>query len=183
MIDKVLSSVVGNKVRMSTRSIREFSDTLIRDEPHDTDVYAYLRYGNHVDAAFLNEKQINRGRPTVGLKTLVGVLGGSIIESESNKTGISESIYDDILYNINDIVELKDVVFPGQMETTFNTRKNLLDTYPSLTANRVTVNSTSAKFVEFIVSPDKQIDDTPTVSYMYPAPHIAEIKCTYHRHS
>jgi len=174
MIDKVLSSVVGNKVRMSTRSIREFSDTLIRDEPHDTDVYAYLRYGNHVDAAFLNEKQINRGRPTVGLKTLVGVLGGSIIESESNKTGISESIYDDILYNINDIVELKDVVFPGQMETTFNTRKNLLDTYPSLTANRVTVNSTSAKFVEFIVSPDKQIDDTPTVSYMYPAPHIAE---------
>lgn len=174
MIDKLLSSTVGNKVRMSTRSLREFSDTLIRGEKHQTNVNKYMMYGNHVDTAFLNEKKIEGGRPIVGLKTLVGILGGSIIESDANKTGICESVYEDTLYNINDISELKDVVFPGQMETTFTIRKKLLSMYPSLHQNRITANDTSAKFVENIVSPDKQIEDTPTVSYSYPAKHIAE---------
>lgn len=174
MIDTVLSSIVGNRARTSPEILRQFSDSLINDVKHNINVHAYLKYGNHVDAAFLNETKIDGNRPTVGLKTLVGILGGSIIESESNKSGFSESIYDDVVYNINDIVELRDVVFPGQMETTFEVRRTLIKNYPALSANGITVNATSAKFVEYIVSPDGPIDDLPTVSYMYPAPHIAE---------
>lgn len=174
MIDTVLSSVVGNRARTSPEILRQFSDSLINDVKHNVDVHAYLKYGNHVDTAFLNEKQVDRGRPRIGLKTLVGILGGAIIESDSNKTGFSKSIYDDVLYNINDIVELRDVVYPGIMETTFEVRQTLLENYPKLKENGITVNSTSAKFVEYIVAPDGPIDDMPTVSYMYPAPHIAE---------
>ena len=174
IIDYVLKSMVSGRVRVSTESLRKYSDTVIKATGSVMNTTPYLRYGNHVDVAFLNETKIDEGRPTVGLKTLVGILGGSIIESESNKTGYSKSIYDDILYNINDIAELKHRAFKGFLETKFRVRKNLMEKYPHLKDCGVTVNSTSAKFVEFIIAPDKQIEDTPTVTYLYPAPHIAQ---------
>lgn len=174
MIDYVLKSMVSGRVRVSTEALRKYSDMVINATRSVMNTTPYLRYGNHVDVAFLNETKIEGGRPTAGLKTLVGILGGSIIESESNKTGHSENIYEDILYNINDIAELKHTVFPGFLQQKFKVRKTLLEKYPHLKDYGVTVNSTSAQFVEGIVSPDKPIEDTPTVTYLYPAPHIAK---------
>lgn len=174
MVDYVIKSMISGRVRVSTEALRKYSNTVINATKSVMDTKPYLRYGNQVDVAFLNETKIEKGRPTVGLKTLVGILGGSIIESESNKTGHSESIYKDILYNINDVAELKHRVFEGFLATKFKIKKNLLERYPHLKEYGITVNSTSAKFVEFIISPDKQIEDTPTVTYMYPAKHIAD---------
>lgn len=174
LCDHIINSSLSNRLQTTPESIRSHSDAIINRTARYTDTAPYEKYGNQVDCAYLNEKMIDKGRPTVGLKTLVGIKGGSIIESESNKSGYSKSIYADVLYNINDITELRDVVYPGVMETTFNNRSYLLANFPKLAQNGITVNSTSAKFVEYIVSPDKAIMDTPTVSFMYPAPHIAE---------
>lgn len=174
MIDYVVKSMVSGRTRVSTEALRKYSNTVINATRSVINTTPYVRYGNHVDVAFLNETKIEGGRPTVGLKTLVGILGGSIIESESNKTGHSKSIYSDILYNINDIAELKHTVFPGFLTNKFKIKKNLLEKYPHLKDCGVTVNSTSAKFVEFIIAPDKQIEDTPTVTYLYPAKHKAK---------
>lgn len=174
MIDYVVKSMVSGRTRVSTEALRKYSNTVINATRSVINTTPYVRYGNHVDVAFLNETKIEGGRPTVGLKTLVGILGGSIIESESNKTGHSKSIYADILYNINDIAELKHTVFPGFLANKFKIKKNLLEKYPHLKDCGVTVNSTSAKFVEFIIAPDKQIEDTPTVTYLYPAKHKAK---------
>lgn len=174
MIDYLLKSTFGDRVQTTTETLREYSDTLINDTARRINTKMYEQYANQVDAAFQNETMVERGRPTIGLKTLVGVKGGSIIESESNKTGYSKDIYFDVLYNINDVKELKDVVWPDKMEKTFDIRRSLLDRFPKLRENGITVNSTSAKFVEYIVSPDKKIDDYPTVSYLYPAKHIAD---------
>lgn len=174
MIDYVIKSMISGRVRVSTEALRKYSTTVINASKSVMNTAPYLRYGNHVDVAFLNETKIENGRPTVGLKTLVGILGGSIIESESNKTGHSENIYKDILYNINDVAELKHTVFEGFLRNKFKIKKNLIDKYPHLKEYGITVNSTSAKFVEYIVSPEKPIDDTPTVTYLYPAKHIAE---------
>lgn len=174
MIDYVVKSMVSGRTRVSTEALRKYSNTVINATRSVINTTPYVRYGNHVDVAFLNETKIEGGRPTVGLKTLVGILGGSIIESESNKTGHSKSIYSDILYNINDIAELKHTVFPGFLANKFKIKKNLLEKYPHLKDCGVTVNSTSAKFVEFIIAPDKQIEDTPTVTYLYPAKHKAK---------
>ena len=174
MIDYVTKSMISGRVRVSTEALRKYSDTVINATKSVINTMPYLRYGNHVDVAFLNETKIENGRPTVGLKTLVGILGGSIIESESNKTGHSKNIYKDILYNINDVAELKHRVFEGFLKTKFIVKKNLLERYPHLKNYNITVNSTSAKFVEFIIAPDKPIDDTPTVTYIYPAKHIAD---------
>lgn len=174
MCDHIIQKSLANRLQTTTESIREYSDTLIKGTNRYVDVRSYEQYANQVDCAFLNEKMIDKGRPSIGLKTLVGVKGGSIIESESNTSGFSESIYDDVVYNINDITELRDVVYPGVMETTFKNRSTLIQKFPKLSQNGVTDNSTSAKFVEYIVAPDGPISDTPTVSFMYPAKHVAK---------
>lgn len=174
MIDHLLESNVGNRLQTTPQSIREYSNDLIERKVRFVDTSAYEQYANQVDCAYLNEKMIDRGHPTVGLKTLVGIKGGSIIESPSNSTGHSNDIYYDTLYNINDIVELRDVVYPGVMETTFKNREFLLSNFASLKENGITVNSSSAKFVEYIVAPEGPIKDYENVTFMYPAPHIAK---------
>lgn len=174
MIDYVIKSMVSGRARVSTEALRKYSDKVINSGRAPINTKPYLLYGNHVDLAFLNEKQIKEGRPIIGLKTLAGILGGSIIESESNKTGHSENIYYDILYNINDIAETKNRVFPGFIQNKFKTKKRLLEKYPHLKDYGITVNDTSAKFVEFIIAPDKPIKDTPRMTLMYPAEHKAK---------
>lgn len=174
MIDYVLKSMVSGRVRVSNEALRQYSDRLISASRAVVNTKPYLLYGNHVDLAFLNEKKIEQGRPTVGLKTLAGILGGSIVESESNKTGHSDDIHYDILYNINDISETKNRVFPGFLRNKFNTKKRLLDKYPHLRDYGITVNDTSAKFVEYIIAPETPIKDTPRMTLMYPAPHKAK---------
>lgn len=174
VIDYLLKSMVSGRARVSTEALRKYSDRIIETRRAPVNTQPYLQYGNHVDLAFLNETKIEQGRPTVGLKTLAGILGGSIIESESNKRGHSLDIYYDILYNINDIAETKQRVFPGFLQNKFNTKLRLLKKYPHLANYGITVNNTSAKFVEYIIAPDKPIRDTPTMTLMYPAPHMAK---------
>lgn len=174
MIDYAVKSMSAGYVRASTEALKKYSDKVINAPKSPINTRPYLLYGNHVDVAFLNETKIEEGRPTVGLKTLTGILGGSIVESESNKTGHSESIYDDILYNINDIAVLKHKVFKGFLSTKFKIKKNLLTKYPHLKTYGITVNSTSAQFVEYIIAPEKPIEDDPVLSFYYPAPHIAK---------
>lgn len=174
MIDYVLKSMVSGRARVSNEALKKFSDRLINATKAIVNTTPYLLYGNHVDLAFLNETKVEQNRPTVGLKTLSGILGGSIVESESNKSGHSEDIHYDILYNINDIAETKKRVFPGFLQNKFKTKLRLLQKYPHLKEHGITVNNTSAKFVEFIIAPDKPIKDNPVMTLMYPAPHMAK---------
>ena len=174
MIDYLIKSMISGRARVSNEALHKFSNKLIGTAKAPINIKPYLLYGNQVDIAFLNEKKIEQGRPIVGLKTLEGILGGSIVESESNKTGHSENIYYDILYNINDVAETKKRAFPGFLENKFKTKKRLLDKYPHLSEHGITVNDTSAKFVEYIIAPDKPIKDTPVMTLMYPASHKAK---------
>lgn len=174
MIDYVIKSMVSGRVRLSTEAIRKYSDQVIQASSSPINTTPYQRYGNNVDVAFLNETKVQGGRPTVGLKTLVGILGGSIIESESNKSGHSEDIYRDILYNINDTAELKHTVFPGFLQQKYKVRRSLMTRYPHIVDCGVTINSTSAQNVAAIVAPDKPIEDTKVMTFLYPAPHIAK---------
>lgn len=172
MTDKALSSSLSDKMKISTESLREFSDLIINDGVF-VNTSSYARYGGQVDASYIDDSFHNQGKLTVGLKTLVGMFGGAIIESESNHTGFSKSIYEDTLYCINDVAELRDVVWPNKLAQTYETRQGLLKTYPKLKEKGVTVNSTSAKFVENIIAPDKPIEDSPVCSFMFPDARVA----------
>lgn len=174
MIDHLLGYIAGGRLNTTPESLRKYSDKIISGDVNTYNAMSYAKYAQQVDCAMLNEKMVNAGKVTIGLKTLVGIRGGSIIESESNTSGFSEDIYQDILYNINDVTELRDVVYPGLMDETFGIRRYLLTKYPKLVQEGITVNATSAKFVENVVAPDKPINDDPVVSYMYPAPHIVQ---------
>lgn len=176
MIDHVLSKIVAGRLQTTPDNLRQHSNDIIEGTAIPVNTLSYELYANQVDVAFLDDSFIDRGRLTIGLKTLVGTLGGSIIESESNKTGHSEYIYGDTKYNINDIAELKDVVFEGtKLEGTYNIRRNLLSEYASsLLPNNITVNRTSAKFVENIIAPIEPIVDLKTASFSYPAEHVAK---------
>lgn len=169
-------TVVAGRTQTTPAKLRQFSDSLIDNTAHRIPTLPYEQYANQVDGGYLNETMVDRGRIMIGLKTLVGMLGGSIIESESNKSGHSDDIYSDTLYNINDITEFRDVVYKGtKLEITEKIRRALLERYGDrLDRNGVTVNSSSAKFVENIIAPDKPIEDYPTCHFMYPAPHIAK---------
>lgn len=174
MIDYVQKSMISGRVRASNEALKEFSDKLINASRATVNTKPYLLYGKQVDIAFLNEKMIDEGRPRIGLKTIEGMLGGTIVESESNKSGHSEDIHYDVLYNINDIAETKYRAFPGFLRNKFKTKKGLLEKYPYLHDHGITVNDTSAKFVEYIIAPDKPIKDTPIMTLMYPAEHKAK---------
>ena len=140
-------TVVAGRTQTTPAKLRQFSDSLIDNTAHRIPTLPYEQYANQVDGGYLNETMVDRGRIMIGLKTLVGMLGGSIIESESNKSGHSDNIYSDTLYNINDITEFRDVVYKGtKLEITEKIRRALLERYGDrLDRNGVTVNSSSAK--------------------------------------
>lgn len=175
MLDFLISKIVNGKCTTTPSTLRKKSDEIINNKRVYFDSYPYEKYGNNVDIACLNDKLKVDGKLVVGLKTLVGILGGKILDSESNKTGISKSIFDDTLYNYNDIKELRDIVYKNSMlETAFKNRLELLNSFESLDKNKITVNKTTAKFVENIIAPIKPIDDAPILDFIFPAKHIAE---------
>lgn len=175
MLDFIISKIIDGKLQTTPLTIRKKSDAVINNRQTFFDTKQYEIYANLVDVAKLDDSFSEKGRLKVGLKTLIGILGGEVKESESNKTGVSEDIFDDTLYNFNDIYELKEVVYKdSSLESMFINRNELLKTFESLRRNGVTVNDTTATFVENIVAPDKPLKDDPVVSFMFPAKHIAE---------
>ena len=174
VIDYVLSRIINGKCETTPQSIRLKSDEIINSNRY-FNTLEYEKYGNQVDIAKLNDKLFQEGRLVVGLKTGVGLSGGTIKESRSNVTGFSDDIFDDTLYNFNDIKEMRDVVYKkSTLESMFHNRGELLKEYPELSRNNITVNKTTKQFVVNVIAPDKAIVDDPVVSMIFPAKHVAE---------
>lgn len=154
---------------------------------------SWLLTGRTIDVARLNEKQ-----QKVGLKRLLGMLGLQIMESEKleNDTRINtlEEFADLLAYNISDVVNLQLLFEHKIYQNAFNVRGQLLKTFPAtiygqkrgyaqngrelpvddgnytnIRKDRLTRDSTSAKFVEYAIAPYKPIKDIPAVSFVYPS--------------
>lgn len=154
---------------------------------------AWLLTGRFIDVARLNEKL-----QKVGLKRLLGMLGLQIMESEklSNDTTIHtlEELADLLAYNISDVINLQLLFEHKVYQNAFRVRGQLLETYPqtiygqkqtapnayqerqadtgnykNIRRDRLTRDSTSAKFVELAIAPYKPIKDIPVVSFLYPS--------------
>lgn len=146
--------------------------------------------GRHIDVARLNEKQQH-----VGLKRLIGMMGGQILESDKlshNQSHIdnAEQFYDLIAYNVSDCVNLKAYVFDDRKSIyhgQFNLKRGLLHTYPELIysklpdkyapdirpqavrQDRLCIDSSSAQFATKALCPYNHLKDIPVVSFMYPS--------------
>lgn len=155
---------------------------------------AWLLSGRYIDVSRLNEKQ-----QKVGLKRLLGMLGLHIMESEKlshdSRIRTLEEFADLLAYNISDVYNLQALFEHKVYQNAFNVRGKLLQTYPqtvygqkrgynapngqeapvdtgnymNIRRDRLTQDSTSAKFVELALAPYKPIKDIPVVSFLYPS--------------
>lgn len=152
---------------------------------------AMISSGRHLDVARLNEKQT-----MVQLKRLLGTLGYQILESDrlSGPDAVLETtqdIYELIAYNVSDVVNLGFLFDHPVYSGSFDLRQGLIEEYPEtvydripgthkpdirpqrVRRNRLGPDSTSAKFVSYILAPYADLEDIEAVDLTYPAPEIA----------
>ena len=137
------------------QTLRDYSDQLIsnrdgrgiRSNNKDHELH-----GNQIDIAKLEEKLWNEGVLVKGLKTIVGMMGGNIVETESNITGVMTDPVQDVLYHFNDLDISRWIFEITKLSKTFEIRTTLSEMYDTLRAYGITQNGTSAKHVEYIVS-------------------------------
>ncbi len=148
--------------------------------------------GRHIDVARLNEHQMY-----TGLKRLLGGMGRQILESENldSENATIETIadlYELLAYNVSDVIGLHEVFKLPVYSSNFNLRKGLLDEYPEtiyekqqgkyapaispykVRRDRLTPDSSSAKFAGLILSPYGKLPDIPSVSFNYPSERVAQ---------
>lgn len=152
----------------------------------------YRMSGRYVDVARFNEKLAK-----VGLKRLLAYLGETIKEYEFDTEKPIESIADVIglfIYNASDVINLPLVLMHKAYAVPYDLRSGLLERYPQVIYNnkpgsiiepdtgnplnvrraRLTLDSTSAKFVEKIVAPYNQLEDDECVNFLYPSKEMVE---------
>lgn len=153
---------------------------------------AWIKSGRYIDVSNFNEQQSR-----VGLKKILGILGYQILESDKLKNGVDfveseEDIIELLAYNVSDVVNLKYLMHHKSYNSTFDLKKNLLKTYPSLMyekeeksynpninpkyirSNRMVADDTSSKLASYIVCPYGRLKDIETVSLMYPSNRAME---------
>lgn len=153
---------------------------------------AMINSGRHLDVARFNEKQVR-----VGLKRLLGMLGYQILESEhlSHDTRIEtvEQLIELIAYNVSDVVNLANLFDHPVYSGGFDIKHSLMIDYPetvyeaikgstskpdcrpqAVRRNRLTPDSTSAKFVARVLAPYERLKDIRAVSFMYPSEQRAK---------
>ena len=103
LIQFVLKNEMSGRLNVSNQELRV--DFMIKSIANTfrSNVEDFMKWGGQVDIARINQKQMQNGRVIMGLKTAEGILGGSIVESESNKTGHSKDPISDFFYLGNDL--------------------------------------------------------------------------------
>lgn len=146
-----------------------------------------LLTGRHIDVSNLNEKQAR-----VGLKRLLGTLGYQILESDKlDSFNATINNRDDFLelvaYNVSDVVNLELLFTHKVYYSQFTLKRSILARYPELIyekqensyqpdinplkvrRDRLTIDSTSAKFAEKSLAPYGPLNDIEFVSFNYPS--------------
>lgn len=176
---------------VSARRMRQHNDQLFTmeymprylgwGEPAAKIRNSMIRSGRHIDAARLNEAQ-----HTVALKRLLGMMGRQIKESDklSHDTTITtvEDLYELLVYNVSDCLGLSQLFKHSTYSDSFDLKAGLLTQYSetrydkggSVRRDRLSIDSSSAKFVGRILAPYRALDDIETVSFQYPHPKIAD---------
>lgn len=130
--------------------------------------YGLLNTGLALDMRTLNEKD------TAGLKTIAAQLGYQVEEP----TGVDLSSDDDLTeeqmvtllaYNVSDVLVTKLIFEDKAYKEKLKTRIQLLDRFDESSFHgRLSVNSTSAQFVEKVIAPFDKLKDSDEISYFYP---------------
>ncbi len=171
---------VHNDELFDAKNIEYMPGYLGWDTPQGRIRRAMLQSGRHLDVARLNEAQWK-----VSLKRLLGMLGYQIKESGklSHDSVITtlEELYELLAYNVADCVGLARLFKHPTYSSAFDLKAGLLAQYSEtvfdrsgkVRRDRLTVDSSSAKFVGRILAPYEALSDIENVSYLYPAAEVA----------
>ncbi len=142
-----------------------------------------IHSGRHLDVARLNEQQFK-----LSLKRLLGILGHQIKESEKlgGDAAIAslDDLYELLAYNVSDCLGLSQLFRHPAYAGNFDVKAGLLAQYSetvfaqdgSVRRDRLTIDSSSARFVARILAPYAALDDIEAVSFMYPHPDVARAR-------
>lgn len=163
---------------------------------------AWLLSGRYIDVSRLNEKLQKVGlKRLLGMLGLQIMESDKL--SNNTVINNLEEMADLLAYNISDVVNLQALFEHKVYQNAFNVRGTLLETYPqsvyaqkrgfdnskpngaieaqvdtgnymNIRRDRLTRDSTSAKFVEYALAPYAPIKDIETVSFMYPSEQEAK---------
>ena len=140
------------------------------------------------------------GLPIIESKLLnnsASVIGD--VETEDEKTGETiivpalKVLAELIAYNISDDLNTQRLFEVDSYQSNFNVKRSLLEKYPqtvymtnkktgkpytsgsqNIKRNRLSTDSTSAKFIENVIAPDNALVDIPEISFMYPSARKAK---------
>lgn len=166
--------------RLFSEHIEYMPGALGWDSPAGRIRRAMMHSGRHLDVGRLNELQFK-----VSLKRLLGMLGRQIKESEKLSHDTTVATVDDLCellaYNVSDCLGLAQLFRHPAYANSFDLKAGLLDQFRdtvfaasgAVRRDRLTIDSSSAKFVGRILAPDKPLQDIEAVSFMYPHPEIA----------
>lgn len=127
--------------------------------------------GLHLDMRTLNEKDKQNSS---SLKRMSAQYGYQIEEPEdvdlSSNAGLKQNQATNLLaYNASDVLVTTLIYQNSSYQDPLSTREDLLNTFDeSSFKGRLTVNSTSAQFVELIIAPDDPLVDQPEINFFYP---------------
>lgn len=136
-----------------------------------------INSGRHIDIARLNEAQ-----QRVAEKRLLGMMGHQILESDKlsgDQTTLHsiDELADLLAYNVSDVVGLHRLFQDPTYSRAFELKHQLMLQYPetrfdkdgkTLRRGRLTPDTTSARFVAYILAPYAPLPDIETVSFLYP---------------
>lgn len=164
---------------------------------------SWLLSGRYIDVSRLNEKLQKVGlKRLLGMLGLQIMESEKLSNNTTIHT--LEEMADLLAYNISDVVNLQLLFEHKVYQNAFNVRGALMETFPqsvydykkgfgntdndngatepqvdagnymNIRKDRLTRDSTSAKFVEYAIAPYNPITDIPAVSFMYPSKQEAE---------
>ena len=139
------------------------------EAPQIYEIYRRLmNTGLHLDMRRLNESK------DTSLKRIAAQFGYQIEEPEdvdlsSDKPLTKDKITNLLAYNASDVLVTMLIFQDSSYQDPLATREDLLETFDkSNFKGRLTVNSTSAQFVELIIAPEKPLDDQDEINFFYP---------------
>lgn len=159
------------------------------EAPMLNEVYRRLmNTGLHLDMRKLNESK------DTSLKRIAAQFGYQIEEPESvdlssNDDLKPEQMVNLLAYNASDVLVTMLIYQDSSYQDPEMTREDLLATFDAdLFHGRLTINSTSAQFVELIIAPDKPLEDQTEIDLFYPVhgkkyqPYQDKISQDYDKH-
>lgn len=130
--------------------------------------------GLHLDMKLLNEKDKDDSTMYTSLKRISAQMGLQIEEPESVNLNSDAPLTVDqatnlLAYNASDVLVTTLIYHSKEYQDVLSTREGLLNRFDeSNFKGRRSLNSTSAQFVEYVIAPEKKLQDQEDINYFYP---------------